>query len=298
MDLQTIILLAIVTVVIFFIISELNVFKLDITKRLDNIDENILKNHTKTRIINSKEMRNLNTGIKNYNSDLVDQVKFINNIERDQIQQMSDQFIEGGMSDGNNFYMSPDEESKDTKDNILHIRDKNNNLLNSTRITTTEKFNSDINRELDEDNDEDSKEQKLMNYINKSHTFNTEESNHNESNHNESNHNELNNESDDKYSDDESNNDESNNNESNDNESKDNKSNNDESINNENKFCSSTDQNIDEINLENINNADEIKDINKLKKKELILLAKHLNLKVKSNLTKNEIIESIENSKQ
>lgn len=158
MDLKTIVILVVALVIVFFLIFEINAFKTDMNRKFADIDIIMEKQHDDMKTTLKKEILNVTVKFKTYTSELIQQIRTMNNIEKQTVTMMSDHFIEIESNDDKHQipYLSEmnqvvdENKRKDANDSELYmsetsdangdrcdfkVKDMDNNILTSTKIS-------------------------------------------------------------------------------------------------------------------------------------------------------------------
>jgi hypothetical protein len=177
---KLIVLIVVALALLLLIINEIMTLKSEMNKHVNAIETSIEKHNTEYLQVLKKEINNSNAKYKTYTNEMLQQIRTMNNLEKQNITVMSDRFVEAGSSyDKNNkndehgnhilylselspvqahrkeeLYMSDTSSALygTTKDNKLTshkknenldefaIRDENNDLLNSAKFNPTKKY--------------------------------------------------------------------------------------------------------------------------------------------------------------
>ena len=99
MDIKLVILLAVAIAIIFLLMNEMSTLRDEMDKKMSELNNRITKYNEDTKTSFKRETKEMSAKYKAYTSDMVKEIRMMNNIENQAITHMSDQFAEGDSVD-------------------------------------------------------------------------------------------------------------------------------------------------------------------------------------------------------
>jgi hypothetical protein len=99
MDIKFVILLVVALAIVFLLISEIYGLKSDMDKKFNDMDLLIEKNNEEIKNLMKKELNTVSTRFKTYTNEMIQQIRTMNSIEKQQITLASDHFVENDSDD-------------------------------------------------------------------------------------------------------------------------------------------------------------------------------------------------------
>jgi hypothetical protein len=171
--LNYIILLAIAIIIIYLVYNEINTIKNDINKKIkqeiNTIEKRLSTNENKIET----ELRTATIKLKQTNTEMLDQIRTMDDLERQNIV-VSDNFVEDEMSGDNNNMMYLSEIANCQKEELYmsspeRIYDEHKNVLPSAQLTTNNQNSIDESSDASSDTHEiDNKQTELLKLVNDS----------------------------------------------------------------------------------------------------------------------------------